>query len=132
MEALAPDLVHIAALFRLHQDQFARVRRDMPDERTGEPLSAVDLDAAFAIFADALCYRYSAREKRDQREREVWVAGHQVLAALWNAVTLETAFLQDRGFLALFSGCQARVARMLHAWEHFATLLPVGAYDDSH
>jgi hypothetical protein len=126
MEALGPEVCLIAALLKLHAEKFAKVRAGIPDELTREPISVVDLGAEFDTFLDALCYRYSSRELRDQRERAVWIAGHQVWTALSFAVCLEADFLAQQGHLALFTGCQARLGRMLLAWQHFATLLPAG------
>ncbi len=127
MAALGPDVVLVAALFKLHAEQFAKVRAAMPDERTGEAFSVVDLEAEFTVFQDALSFRYSSRDQRDKREKEVWIAGHQCLNAIRYAVYLQAAFMAERGLLAIFTGCQARIQRMLHAWQHFATLLPEGA-----
>ena len=124
MADLAPDLALVAALFALHEEQFTQLRRDLPDQRTRMPFSIVDLDAEFMALQDGLCFRYSIPENRDKRQRDIWIAGHQCLLALRVAVSKETAFLAERGDLAVFTSCHARLMRLLQAWQHFAALLP--------
>jgi hypothetical protein len=131
MEVLAPELSLIRAVFKLHSNQFARVRGDMPSG-TIEPLTAGDLNSDFTTLADALLFRYSVPAKRDRRERDLWIAGHRVAAAIIYAVDLESAFLEARGLLAMFTACEARLSRMLHAWDYFATLLPEAATDGAY
>jgi hypothetical protein len=126
LEALAPELAYLQAFFRLHAEQFHRVRRDLSDDRTCEPLSAVNLHREFSILQDALCFRFSSIDQRDERERNLWIAGHKVLAALTGAVELEAAFLSERGQLVRFTGGETRLFRALAAWKHFAALVPEG------
>jgi hypothetical protein len=125
MEVLEPSLAHIQFLFRLHQERFAKVYGDVTDGTTGEPISPVKLYSEFTDLLDGFRHRYSlSQAERDEREKRIWIQGHDVLLAIWTASNLETAFLHEQQLLPLFSEVYARLSRLLVAWRHFTTLRP--------
>lgn len=126
-QALEAPLVHVQALFRIHEGQFSKVRGDVIDPATKAAITASNLHTDFTSLLGGLRYYYAVEDKEfDQCNTDLWLAGHRVQAAVWGAIILEQQFLLEERYLALFTEVFARLSRLLKAVKHFSTVSEEG------
>jgi hypothetical protein len=127
MQELEASIVHVQALFRIHEAQFFRVRGDVINPATHEAVTAVNLDADFRLLVEGLRYYYCVEDQeRTRYTANLWIAGHQSLAAVSGALTLEPTFLLEKGYLPLFSDVYARLGRLFRAIDHISRVKAEG------
>jgi hypothetical protein len=127
MRELEAHLVHVQALFALHEAQFAKVRGDVTDPRTNKAITATDLQTDFSSVLQGLRYIYCTNdENRTKTNEDLWLAGHRVQSAIWSAIMLEPDFLNEEMQLALFTEVYARLSRLLRAINHIASVRAEG------
>jgi hypothetical protein len=126
-QAIEAPLLHVQALFRIHEGQFTKTRGDLIDPATDEAITATKLHTDFTALLGGLRYYYAVDDKeRDNRNTDLWVAGHQVLSAVWGAIILEQQFLLEKCYLALFTEVAARLSRLFEAVQHISTIRAEG------
>ena len=114
LRVLEAPLAHVQALYKIHAVQFDRVRQDI--SATSPALSAPFLHNDFSALLEGLRYRYAANEReRIQCNKDLWISGHRVHAALLAAIESEGPFLLERNHLELFTRVYALLSRMLKA-----------------
>ena len=122
LEELEQPLALLQIQFRLLADRFHRHITTIHDHRA-EPLSGAKLDRDFALFREALWYRYSGEKAlKEARCERLRTGGRTILAAIELILDKETEFLSSRQLLPLFAIGQQRLARAQRAWAYILSL----------
>jgi hypothetical protein len=128
LEELEQPLALLQIQFRLFADRFHRHITTIHDSHD-EPVTAAKLDIEFALFKEALWYRYSVEKAhKEARSEKLRTGGRIVLSAIEVILDKETEFLASRQLLSLFAIGHQRLVRALRAWKY---ILSIGYVEES-